>query len=78
MMHLILDQMWLALETLFWPVSGFGFEGIGGADWVSGILHTLATNPRFYAAEVVGAAIIAWFLLLHRRNIYALIRYVMV
>ncbi len=75
LMHLILDQMWLAPETLFWPLYGSGFEESGSTDWLSGILHTLVTNPRVYIAEVVGAAIIAWFLLLHRKNIYALIRY---
>ena len=75
LMHLILDQMWLAPETLFWPFSGSGFEESGSTDWLSAILHTLVTNPRVYIAEVVGAAIIAWFLLLHRKNIYALIRY---
>ncbi len=75
LMHLILDQIWLAPETLFWPFSGSGFEESDSTDWLSGILHTLVTNPRVYIAEVVGAAIIAWFLLLHRKNIYALIRY---
>lgn len=75
LMHLILDQIWLAPETMFWPFLGFGFEGGGSTDWLSAILHTLVTNPGVYIAEVAGAAIIAWFLLLHRRNIYALIRY---
>ena len=75
LMHLILDQMWLAPETLFWPLSSSGFEESGSTDWLSGILHTLVTNPRVYIAEMVGVAIIAWFLLLHRRDIYALIRY---
>jgi membrane-bound metal-dependent hydrolase YbcI (DUF457 family) len=75
LMHLILDQMWLAPETLFWPFSGSGFEGSGTTDWLSGIFHTLVTNPGVYIAEVVGAVIIAWFLLLQRGNIYALIRY---
>ncbi len=75
LMHLILDQMWLAPETLFWPFYGFGFEGGDTTDWLSGILHALVTDPWVYTPELVGAVIIAWFLLLHRGNIYALIRH---
>ena len=32
--HLILDQMWRAPQTLFWPLYGFAFDRIELTDWI--------------------------------------------
>ena len=59
--HLILDQMWLAPKTLFWPVLGPGFDRADVSGWISNILHALVTEPEMYVPELVGLIILAWF-----------------
>lgn len=61
--HLILDRMWLAYQTLLWPLYGFGFETVDLTSWFRNILYSLLTDPWVYVSEFVGAAILAWFVL---------------
>ena len=56
--HLILDQMWLTPQTLFWPLYGFAFEKMALAHWTQRILYALLTDPRVYIPEMAGAAIL--------------------
>jgi len=67
--HLILDQMWLDLKVLLWPLFGWSFpRGIREIyfhDW----LAALISNPKIYIPETVGMVIIlSFFLLLMRKK----------
>ena len=75
--HLILDQMWLAPQTLFWPFFGFAFAREELADWAPNMLQSLLTNPEVYISELVGAIVLFWFglVLARRRKAFAFIRY---
>lgn len=77
LVHLILDQMWLAPETMLWPLLGSAFERHDITNYLPGLLNTLLTNPEVYVPELVGAAILIWFswILLHQRRVYSFIRY---
>ena len=59
--HLIFDQMWLASQTLFWPLYGFAFKKIDLTQWVQGIFHVLLTDPVVYVPEIVGGGILILF-----------------
>jgi len=75
--HLVLDRMWRAPQTLFWPVLGSAFARIELADWASNILQAMLTNPEVYIPELVGAIVLFWFglVLVRRRKVFAFIRY---
>ncbi|MBA7704295.1 hypothetical protein ES703_113098 [subsurface metagenome] len=69
LMHLVLDEIWNAPATLFWPFMGFTFEKIELAGWVSNIFKALLSDPAVYIPEAVGLAILLWFgLILARRR----------
>ncbi len=74
--HLILDGMWLAPQTLLWPLYGFSFERIDVNSWIQHLFYNLLNKPVVGIPELVGVAIIVWFvwLLVHRRTLYAFIR----
>jgi len=74
--HLILDEMWLTLKTLLWPLFGIGFEKYEIGNWVMNILHGLLENPKLYVPEIIGFVLIMWFVweLLHRRAIIRFLR----
>jgi inner membrane protein len=74
--HLILDKMWLAPRTLFWPLLGTAFDRIYLADWVSNILRALMTNPEVFVPEAVGLVILLWFglSLVFRKKVGAFIK----
>lgn len=74
--HLILDQMWLMPRTLLWPLFGIGFEGIETANWLRSLLHALLEEPELYVPEIIGLAVLAWFVLklLRRGAIMAFLR----
>lgn len=74
--HLIQDQMWLEPRTLLWPLFGFAFEKIDLTYWAQNILYTLRTDPGVYVPELVGAAILTWFVLAlaRRREVRTVIR----
>ena len=59
--HLILDEMWLAPRTLFWPAFGFSFEKLAIDNLFSHLLYNLFTYPKVYIPEIVGALVLAWF-----------------
>jgi inner membrane protein len=61
LMHLILDQMWSAPNTLFWPLLGLEFDKTDVTGWLSGILDKLQTNPEVYIPELIGFMILLLF-----------------
>jgi hypothetical protein len=62
--HLILDQMWLNLQTLLWPIYGFTFPKGDVANWLHNVFISLRTDPAVYVPELVGTVILIWFLVL--------------
>jgi inner membrane protein len=74
--HLILDQMWLTPQTLLWPLYGWTFQRFDPTPWIQNIFYSLRTDPAVYVPELVGAAILIWFVvvLVRRRQVYAFIR----
>lgn len=75
--HLIFDQMWLEPQTLLWPLYGFAFPRADITHWLQDMIHALLTEAEVYVPELVGAAILAWFVVavLRRRRIYAFVRH---
>jgi len=74
--HLILDQMWKSPQTLLWPLYGLAFQKAALTGWLSNTIHVLFTIPEVYVPEIVGVAVIIWFMwvLLRRRTVYVFIR----
>ena len=74
--HLILDQMWKSPQTLLWPLFGLAFPKAALTGWLSNIIHALFTTPEVYVSEIVGAAVIIWFMwvLLRSRTFCVFIR----
>lgn len=74
--HLILDQMWLTPRTLLWPIYGWGFEKLDLSNWWANIWDALLTQPYVFVPEIIGALILAGFMLtlMSRKRVYALIR----
>jgi len=62
--HLIFDQMWLDLHTLFWPLLGWNFAK-GPPDlviWIQGIFAGLISEPSVYIPEIIGAVVLSIFI----------------
>jgi len=74
--HLIFDQMWLTPQTLLWPIYGFTFARVDLTHWTQNISYSLFTNPGVYVPELLGMAILIWFVLVtaRRRKFYTLIK----
>ena len=75
--HLVLDQMWLAPETLFWPAFGLGFPGgEDAAGWLPNIFQGLVAKPEVYVPELVGAVVLIWFaaILLRKKKTLSFIK----
>jgi len=78
--HLILDLMWLTPRTLLWPLYGFSFERIDLTCWIQdmlyNLLYNLLNNPLVSIPELVGAAVVIWFvvLLVHKGKLYTFLR----
>lgn len=74
--HLILDEMWLAPRTLLWPLYGSAFEPVDLSDWTLRLLRALLHDPGAYLPEILGGAILIWFLyaLVRRNMVYAFIK----
>lgn len=70
--HLILDQMWRAPRTLFWPICGFTFDRMDLTDWLPNILHALMTDPQVYVPELAGTAVLVWctLALVRKRQVF--------
>ena len=76
-MHLILDQMWLAPHTLFWPAFGTHFDTAYLENWLKTIFYELFTDPSVFIPELIGAAISVWFVivLLYNKKVFTFLRY---
>lgn len=74
--HLICDQMWLAPQTLLWPAYGWAFQKYDLTYWLQNIFYALHTDPAVYVPELVGMAILIWFVLVlvRRGRVHAFIR----
>jgi len=74
--HLIFDQMWLKPRTLLWPLYGFAFEKIDLPYSTQNIPYALYTDPSVYVPEIVGVAILIWFVVrqVRRSKVYSFIR----
>lgn len=57
-MHLLLDSMWRAPVTLFWPLLGPFPHGSGPDEWLMTIIRHLFTRPESYVPEIAGAILI--------------------
>lgn len=56
--HLMLDQMWLRPQALFWPALGASFPRENPDNWLSNVLNYGFTHPAVYVPEMVGGAIV--------------------
>ena len=74
--HLICDQMWLTPQTLLWPLYGITFPKVDLTHWIQNIFYALHTDPGVYVYELVGVAILIWFVvaLVRRKMVGAFIR----
>ena len=59
--HLVLDEMWLTPQTLFWPLYGWGFPKEDISHWWQSMFQELLTNPWMYLSEIIGALILVRF-----------------
>jgi inner membrane protein len=64
LMHLILDQIWIEPETLFWPLLGFSFGRLNVENWVGEVFFSLFHDPYTFIPEITGIIIVASFILL--------------
>ena len=76
-LHLILDEIWNAPRTLFWPFQGFTFGRVDLTSWVPNIFQALLSVPEVYLSEAVGLMILLWFglALVRRKKVGAFIKY---
>lgn len=77
LMHLILDEMWFAPNTLFWPIFGFTFEKVEITSVIFWWFHGLVSYPDIFIPELAGIAIMLWFgvTLAGRKKIGVFIKY---
>ena len=54
--HLVLDSMWGAPETLFWPFLG-SFRPYEAEGWISGLWYNLTHLPEIYVPEIIGLVV---------------------
>lgn len=75
--HLVLDEMWLDTQTLFWPILGPSFPTISHNYWEDDVLHGLFTSPKVYLPELAGVIVLGWitWFVLRRGNISAFVRH---
>lgn len=55
--HLVLDQMWLLPNTLWWPLLG-GIARESTRGWLSGMLANVLSNPAVWIPELAGFVVI--------------------
>ncbi len=65
-LHQILDQMWNAPGTWFWPMFGWEFPKNQIDNYVMYLLGNLMKYPEVYLPELIGFIIIAAFILKFR------------
>ena len=75
-MHLVLDGMWLAPQTLLWPLYGFSFPKFDPNYWMEGMFYRLLLEPLVWIPELVGISLIIWFVwfLVRKGNLGTFIR----
>ena len=75
--HLIMDQMWLTLQTLLWPIYGWQFPEIDLTEWLTGLFEGLVNEPVIYLSEALGLAILGYFGLglLRRRGLLNFLKF---
>lgn len=56
--HLCLDEMWLNLTTLLWPLYGSSFEKTDITHWLNKVLVSLGTEPSVYIPEIIGGLLL--------------------
>ena len=61
LIHQILDQIWLAPRTVFWPFMGFDFDKIEITDWFSLWFQDFFAHPDIYLGEFIGLGILLWY-----------------
>lgn len=59
LVHLALDAMWQAPETLWWPFLGTDFTA-AGFDTYGAYVSDLLTDPVMWAGELAGLAYVVW------------------
>lgn len=59
--HLILDEMWLAPQALFWPFMGFSFPIVDLEGWGGRIINSYFTSVFIIITEAIGLVILIWF-----------------
>lgn len=59
--HLVLDEMWLSPEILFWPLLGSSFPVIDVHGWLGGIWENLMTMPYLQITEGIGLLVMLTF-----------------
>ena len=74
--HLILDEIWLAPETLFWPLLGLDFPRVDLTGWIGELWYAMSHDPALYVPEIIGGAVIILFLwvLVSNRTLRSFIR----
>jgi membrane-bound metal-dependent hydrolase YbcI (DUF457 family) len=75
-LHLILDEIYLEPRTFLWPVYGFAFRRTDISDFPGRMLHELRADAAVYVPEIIGGAILIWFVLLlvRRGRVLAFVR----
>lgn len=64
--HLILDKIWGTPQTFLWPAYGWSFPKLDRTDFFARlpqIPHAVTTNSSLYVPELVGLAILGWFVI---------------
>lgn len=56
--HLVLDEMWNAPHTLFWPLDGISFPDQDVVDFVDLIWENMTTKSKAYIPEIIGLMIL--------------------
>ncbi len=74
--HLVLDEMWQAPGTVFWPLLGWQFTRNELKGWFAELMRGLLDEPYVFVFEVVGLGVAIWFgaWLLSRQKLVAFIR----
>ena len=62
-LHQLLDQMWNAPISWFWPAFGWEFPQYQTDNYLLMILNNLLNKPEVYVPELVGLVIIAAFII---------------
>jgi inner membrane protein len=65
--HLLLDEMWLTPQTLFWPIYGFTFPAAASpafTAWLQDLWLNLHTSQMTYIPELIGMLVIVCCLII--------------